>query len=93
MQTYTAHILLVVNPFQEFPLYGEENVKKYKGKSIGSEPPHIFAIADSAYRHMKNNKKSQSIVVSGESGAGKTETSKHVMKYCPVCFHFQSIIY
>ena len=71
----------MVNPFQEFPLYGEDMVKKYKNRSIGSEPPHIFAIADSAYRNMKGTKKSQSIVVSGESGAGKTETSKHVMKY------------
>lgn len=79
--TYTAHILLVVNPFQELPVYDEAHVSRYKGKSIGSEPPHIFAIADSAYRHMKNSKKSQSIIVSGESGAGKTETSKHIMKY------------
>jgi len=56
---------LVVNPFQELPIYDDAHIQRYKGKSIGAEPPHIFAISDAAFRNMKNSKKSQSIIVSG----------------------------
>ena len=56
------------------------------GKSLGTMPPHVFAIADKAFRDMKVLKSSQSIIVSGESGAGKTESTKYILKY--LCDNF-----
>ncbi|ESO83449.1 hypothetical protein LOTGIDRAFT_133465 [Lottia gigantea] len=80
--TYTANILIAVNPYYEMPdLYSSNTIKKYQGKSLGTLPPHVFAIADKAHRDMKVNKVSQSIIVSGESGAGKTESTKYILKY------------
>ncbi|XP_076076896.1 unconventional myosin-VI-like isoform X1 [Mytilus galloprovincialis] len=80
--TYTANILIAVNPYFEMPdLYATQTVKKYNGKSLGTMPPHVFAIADKAYRDMKVTKHSQSVIVSGESGAGKTESTKYILKY------------
>lgn len=55
-------------------------MKRYEGVSLGLQPPHVFAIADKAYREMKAYKTSQSIVVSGESGAGKTEATKYILR-------------
>lgn len=81
-QSYVANILIAVNPYKEIPqLYSPETVKSYQGKSLGEKPPHVFAIADKAFRDMKVLKQSQSIIVSGESGAGKTESTKHLLKY------------
>eukprot|EP00795_Rhopilema_esculentum_P017125 gene17125-8649_t len=80
--TYVANILIAVNPYHEVGhLYSMDSIKKYKGKSIGVLPPHVFAIADKAYREMKTYKESQSIIVSGESGAGKTESTKFILRY------------
>jgi len=80
--TYVANILIAVNPYFEIKnLYSKETVKKYQGKSLGTLPPHVFAIVDKAFRDMKVLKQSQSIVVSGESGAGKTETTKYILRY------------
>lgn len=75
--TYTAYILISVNPYKSIPsLYEDDMIWKYYQSSIGSLPPHCFGIASRAYRMMKSSGKNQSIVVSGESGAGKTETCK-----------------
>ncbi|XP_078700157.1 unconventional myosin-VI-like isoform X6 [Branchiostoma floridae x Branchiostoma belcheri] len=80
--TYVANILIAVNPYHDIPkLYAAETIKSYGGKSLGTMPPHVFAIADKTYRDMKVNKESQSIIVSGESGAGKTETTKYILRY------------
>ncbi|KAM3172864.1 hypothetical protein ACTXT7_013670 [Hymenolepis weldensis] len=80
--TYVANILIAVNPYSEIKgLYSREMIEKYKGKSLGVLPPHPFAIADKAFRDMRMQKESQAIIVSGESGAGKTETTKHVLRY------------
>ncbi|XP_033979516.1 myosin VIb isoform X4 [Trematomus bernacchii] len=80
--TYVANILIAVNPYYDIPkLYGPDAIKSYKGKSLGTMPPHVFAIADKTYRDMKVLKMSQSIIVSGESGAGKTENTKFVLRY------------
>uniref|UniRef100_A0A672KM55 Unconventional myosin-VI n=1 Tax=Sinocyclocheilus grahami TaxID=75366 RepID=A0A672KM55_SINGR len=80
--TFVANILIAVNPYFEIPkLYSPETIKQYRGRSLGTLPPHVYAIADKAYRDMKVLKMSQSIVVSGESGAGKTENTKFVLRY------------
>eukprot|EP00064_Thunnus_orientalis_P010793 superscaffoldBa00001497_g10820 len=80
--TYVANILIAVNPYCDIPkLYGPDAIKSYRGKSLGTLPPHVYAIADKAYRDMKVLKMSQSIIVSGESGAGKTENTKFVLRY------------
>ncbi|XP_066468551.1 unconventional myosin-VI isoform X2 [Tiliqua scincoides] len=80
--TYVANILIAVNPYFDIPkLYSSDTIKKYQGKSLGTLPPHVYAIADKAFRDMKVLKMSQSIIVSGESGAGKTENTKFVLRY------------
>uniref|UniRef100_A0A8C3X2F5 Unconventional myosin-VI n=1 Tax=Catagonus wagneri TaxID=51154 RepID=A0A8C3X2F5_9CETA len=80
--TYVANILIAVNPYFDIPkVYSSEAIKSYQGKSLGTMPPHVFAIADKAFRDMKVLKLSQSIIVSGESGAGKTENTKFVLRY------------
>uniref|UniRef100_A0A0E0GS16 Myosin motor domain-containing protein n=1 Tax=Oryza nivara TaxID=4536 RepID=A0A0E0GS16_ORYNI len=80
--TYTGSILIAVNPFQRLPhLYDTHMMEQYKGADFGELSPHVFAVADVAYRAMINEGKSNSILVSGESGAGKTETTKMLMRY------------
>ncbi|KAG0499460.1 hypothetical protein HPP92_004151 [Vanilla planifolia] len=80
--TYTGSILIAINPFTKLPhLYNEHMMEQYKGVQFGELSPHAFAIADAAYRAMMNQARSQSILVSGESGAGKTETTKLIMQY------------
>ncbi|PSS09411.1 Myosin-9 like, partial [Actinidia chinensis var. chinensis] len=80
--TYTGSILIAINPFQRLPhLYDGHMMEQYKGAPFGELSPHVFAIADVAYRAMMNEGKSNSILVSGESGAGKTETTKMLMRY------------
>ncbi|GAB2287440.1 hypothetical protein Dimus_021817 [Dionaea muscipula] len=80
--TYTGNILIAINPFQRLPhLYNSHMMQQYKGAPLGDLSPHVFAIADVAYRAMVNETKSNSILVSGESGAGKTETTKMLMQY------------
>ncbi|XP_062188731.1 myosin-8-like [Phragmites australis] len=80
--TYTGNILIAVNPFQRLPhLYNNHMMGIYKGAEFGELSPHPFAIADRAYRLMMNYGKSQAILVSGESGAGKTESTKMLMQY------------
>ncbi|KAI3772786.1 hypothetical protein L6452_03979 [Arctium lappa] len=80
--TYTGNILIAINPFQRLPhLYDTHMMEQYKGAAFGELSPHVFAVADVAYREMIKEGKSNSILVSGESGAGKTETTKMLMRY------------
>ncbi|VDM06889.1 unnamed protein product [Wuchereria bancrofti] len=87
IQTYVANILISINPYEQIPdLYSSATIQKYQGRSIGTLPPHIFAIgnliaADNAYRNMKRTRHCQSIIISGESGAGKTESQKYILRY------------
>lgn len=80
--TYVGNILIAVNPFTRLPhLYNSHMMAQYKGASFGELSPHPFAVADASYRLMMNEGISQSILVSGESGAGKTESTKLLMRY------------
>ncbi|GJY09173.1 ankyrin repeat-containing domain, PGG domain protein, partial [Tanacetum coccineum] len=80
--TYTGNILIAINPFQKLPhLYDKHMMEEYKGAPFGELSPHVFAVADVSYRAMIKEGKSNSILVSGESGAGKTETTKMLMRY------------
>ena len=81
--TFTGSILLAVNPFEVLPIYGQDVMKPYVGKILGSVSvePSVYSMAEEAYKTLVKTKLSQSLVVSGESGSGKTETNKHLMRY------------
>ncbi|TYJ00140.1 hypothetical protein E1A91_A13G067600v1 [Gossypium mustelinum] len=80
--TKAGPVLVAINPFKKVPLYGNDYIEAYKNKSI--ESPHVYAIADTAIREMTRDEVNQSIIISGESGAGKTETAKIAMQYLAV---------
>lgn len=80
--TYSGIVLIATNPFQKVEqLYSQDIIQAYAGKRRGELEPHLFAIAEDAYRCMKQDKKNQTIIVSGESGAGKTVSAKYIMRY------------
>ncbi|XP_053710982.1 myosin-9-like isoform X1 [Synchiropus splendidus] len=79
--TYSGLFCVVVNPYKYLPIYTEEIVNMYKGKKRHEMPPHIYAITDTAYRSMMQDREDQSILCTGESGAGKTENTKKVIQY------------
>lgn len=79
--TYSGLFCVVVNPYKRLPIYTEKVIELYKGKKRHEVPPHVFAIADAAYRSMLQDREDQSILCTGESGAGKTENTKKVIQY------------
>ncbi|XP_053334559.1 unconventional myosin-Vb isoform X1 [Clarias gariepinus] len=79
--TYCGIVLVAINPYEQLPIYGEEVINAYNGQNMGDMDPHIFAVAEEAYKQMARDEKNQSIIVSGESGAGKTVSAKYAMRY------------
>lgn len=79
--TYIGPVLVSVNPYHELDIYNNEVIKSYKNVNFYELPPHVFAIADASYRSMRGENRDQCILISGESGAGKTEASKKILHY------------
>merc|ERR1712113_779341 len=79
--TYSGLFCIVVNPYKRYPIYTATCVKMYLGKRRNEVPPHLWAITETAYRNMLTNVKNQSMLITGESGAGKTENTKKVIAY------------
>uniref|UniRef100_A0A673IR59 Unconventional myosin-XV-like n=1 Tax=Sinocyclocheilus rhinocerous TaxID=307959 RepID=A0A673IR59_9TELE len=91
MRTYIGSILVSVNPYKMFNIYGTDMVLQHKGHALGENPPHLFAIANASYTKMLDAKENQCIIISGESGSGKTETTKLVLRYLAAIHHKQNI--
>lgn len=79
--TYVGSILVVVNPFQFLPIYNPKYVKLYDNHALGKLEPHIYAVADVAYHAMLRRRRNQCIVISGESGSGKTQSTNFLIHH------------
>uniref|UniRef100_A0A4W6CJR1 Myosin, heavy chain 7B, cardiac muscle, beta a n=1 Tax=Lates calcarifer TaxID=8187 RepID=A0A4W6CJR1_LATCA len=79
--TYSGLFCVTVNPYKWLPVYSAEVVTAYKGRRRADTPPHIYAIADNAYTDLLQNRENQSMLITGESGAGKTVNTKRVIQY------------
>ena len=77
--TYAGTILIAINPYYFYSIYNLKSSDLYQGRHLGDLPPHIFAIADEAYNSMLNDRCNQAVIISGESGAGKTESTKFLL--------------
>ncbi|XP_034739732.1 unconventional myosin-XV [Etheostoma cragini] len=85
--TYIGSILVSVNPYKLLNIYGTDMVLQYGGRGLSDNPPHLFAIANRSYTTMMDAKKDQCIVISGESGSGKTEATKLILRYLTAIHH------
>jgi len=79
--TYSGLFCVAINPYRRLPIYGQNVIQRYKGKKRHEVPPHLFSIADNSYSNMLQERENQSMLITGESGAGKTENTKKVISY------------
>ncbi|WAR11053.1 MYS-like protein [Mya arenaria] len=79
--TYSGLFCVAVNPYRRLPIYMDSIIEKYRGKRRMEMPPHLFAVADNAFQNMLQDRENQSVLITGESGAGKTENTKKVIMY------------
>uniref|UniRef100_A0ABM5ENW1 Unconventional myosin-Ic isoform X2 n=2 Tax=Pogona vitticeps TaxID=103695 RepID=A0ABM5ENW1_9SAUR len=93
--TYIGSVLVSVNPYKELEIYSKQHMDRYRGVSFYEVPPHLYAIADNAYRSLRTERRDQCILISGESGAGKTEATKKVLQYyavtCPASEQVETV--
>uniref|UniRef100_A0AAY4EQL5 Unconventional myosin-Ic n=1 Tax=Denticeps clupeoides TaxID=299321 RepID=A0AAY4EQL5_9TELE len=93
--TYIGSVLVSVNPYKDLEIYTKQHMERYRGVNFYEVSPHIYAISDNAYRSMRTERRDQCILISGESGAGKTEASKKVLQYyavtCPASGHVETV--
>ena len=79
--TYIGNVCVSMNPYHQLSIYSDEHIKIYQNVNLYELPPHVFAVADQAYRSMREELLDQCILISGESGAGKTEASKKILQF------------
>jgi len=79
--TYCGIVLVAINPYQSLQIYDEDTIYAYRGQNMGDLDPHIYAVSEEAFKLMERDSRNQSIIVSGESGAGKTVSAKYSMRY------------
>uniref|UniRef100_A0A8C7GMB1 Myosin Ic, paralog a n=1 Tax=Oncorhynchus kisutch TaxID=8019 RepID=A0A8C7GMB1_ONCKI len=93
--TYIGSVLVSVNPNKDLEIYSKAHMERYRGVSFYEISPHIYAVSDNTYRAMRTERRDQCILISGESGAGKTEASKKILQYyattCPVTDHLSTL--
>ncbi|XP_028291592.1 unconventional myosin-Ib isoform X3 [Gouania willdenowi] len=90
--TYIGSVVISLNPYRSLPIYTPDKVEEYRNRNFYELSPHIYALADEAYRSLRDQDKDQCILITGESGAGKTEASKLVMSYvAAVCGKGQEV--
>ncbi|XP_056436464.1 unconventional myosin-Ib isoform X4 [Gadus chalcogrammus] len=90
--TYIGSVVISMNPYRSLPIFTPEKVEEYRNRNFYELSPHIYALADEAYRSLRDQDKDQCILITGESGAGKTEASKLVMSYvAAVCGKGQEV--
>lgn len=79
--TYIGEVLVSVNPYKTLDIYGPQHMAQYRGREMFEVPPHVYAVADACQRVLRQQGRDTCVLISGESGAGKTEASKFIMKY------------
>ncbi|XP_060803099.1 unconventional myosin ID isoform X2 [Amyelois transitella] len=79
--TYIGEVLVSVNPYKTLDIYGAQQMAEYRGREMFEVPPHVYAVADACQRVLRQQGKDTCVLISGESGSGKTEASKFIMKY------------
>ncbi|KAL8198899.1 UNVERIFIED_CONTAM: Unconventional myosin-Ic [Gekko kuhli] len=93
--TYIGSVLVSVNPYKDLEIYSKQHMDRYRGVSFYEVSPHLYAIADNAYRALRTERKDQCILISGESGAGKTEATKKILQYyavtCPASDQVETV--
>ncbi|KAI8607627.1 P-loop containing nucleoside triphosphate hydrolase protein, partial [Chytriomyces sp. MP71] len=79
--TYTGSILVALNPYKALDIFGHKSITKYENQLRTSNQPHIFALSDAAITSIRSEKRNQSVIISGESGSGKSESTKYILSY------------